>query len=249
MDAAGNVYIADVDNNRIRKLAVSTGIITTFAGNGGFGFSGDGGAGSSAALYYPSGVAVDAAGNVYSTDTYNQRIRVVVASTGIITTIAGNGTAGFSGDGGAGTSAALSYPTHVAVDVAGNVYLADAGNQRVRRINGRLFTTPIHTPTPSPSASPTPFCWPSLYRALPRMDLVGTLAGSALFPNTVFLAATENDCRQSCCDAPACDSYTFAAPALQFSATGSASCFLYVNITALVPSSTVTSGVLFSVYT
>jgi sugar lactone lactonase YvrE len=101
VDAAGNLYIADTGNSRIRK--VSNGIITTVAGNGGYGFSGDNGPATSAQLYDPYGVAVDSAGNLYIADTLNGRIRKV--SNGVITTIAGNGTYGYSGDGGPATSA------------------------------------------------------------------------------------------------------------------------------------------------
>ena len=101
------------------------GTITTVAGNGVAGFSGDGGAGASAALNFPSGIAVDSAGNVYIADAFNARIRKVATSTGVITTIAGDGGSGFSGDGGAGTSAALNNPLGVAVDATGNVYIAD----------------------------------------------------------------------------------------------------------------------------
>ncbi len=134
VDTAGNIYIADWFNNRIRKVTASTGIITTIAGNGAAGYSGDGGQATSAQLYYPQGVAVDADGNVYIADMGNSRIRKIAASTGIITTIAGNGTAGYFGDGGSATSAALSGPTGVAVDATGNVYIADAGNNRIRKV-------------------------------------------------------------------------------------------------------------------
>jgi N-acetylneuraminic acid mutarotase len=134
VDASGNIYIVDSGNNRIRKVTASTGIITTVAGNGTAGYSGDSGAGTSAELNSPFGVAVDASGNLYIADTYNLVIRTVTASTGIITTVAGNGTAGSSGDGGAATSAALSYPTSVVVDSLGNFYIADYDNNKVRTV-------------------------------------------------------------------------------------------------------------------
>ena len=136
----GNVYIADFSNNRIRKVTVSTGILTTIAGTGSGSYSGDGGQATSATLYYPMGVVLDSTGtyslgnsffpswfyllllllgNVYIADTFNNRIRKVTVSTGIITTIAGTGTDGYSGDNGPATSATLSYPIDVAFDSAG----------------------------------------------------------------------------------------------------------------------------------
>ncbi len=137
VDAAGNLYIADLGNSRIRK--VSGGIITTVAGNQFQGFSGDGGPATSASLNLPSGVAVDAAGNLYIADTDNQRIRKV--SGGIITTVAGNGLRGFSGDGGPATSASLNSPTAVAVDSAGNLFITDLFNNRIRVVSNGTITT------------------------------------------------------------------------------------------------------------
>ena len=134
VDASGNVYIADTNNNCIRKVTVSTGIITTIAGTGTAGYSGDNGAATSAQLRYTFGVAVDASGNVYIADTNNNRIRKITVSTGIITTIAGTGTAGYSGDNGAATSAQINYPFGVAVDASGNVYIADTFNYRIRKV-------------------------------------------------------------------------------------------------------------------
>ena len=92
VDGAGSLYIADYFDNRIRKVTVATGIISTVAGNGGAGFAGDGGAATSASLWSPFGVAVDGAGNLYIADYANSRIREVTAATGIISTVAGNGT-------------------------------------------------------------------------------------------------------------------------------------------------------------
>ena len=134
VDGAGNVFIADFDNQRIRRLAAGTGVITTVAGNGTRGFGGDGRPATSARLNGPSGVAVDGAGNVFIADSSNQRIRRVAVSTGVIATVAGNGAAVFAGDGGAATSASLAYPYGVAVDGAGNVLIADTYNQRIRRV-------------------------------------------------------------------------------------------------------------------
>ena len=136
-DSAGNLYIADLNNNRIRK--VSGGIISTVAGNGAAGFGGDGGAATSAILSAPEGIAVDNAGNLYIADTNNQRVRKV--SGGIITTVAGTGVAGFSGDGGAATSATLNAPYGVALDSSGSLYIADDGNSRIRKVSGGIITT------------------------------------------------------------------------------------------------------------
>jgi sugar lactone lactonase YvrE len=134
-DSAGNLYIADALNDVIRKVTAATGVITTIAGNGTAGFSGDGGAATSAELSTPAGVAVDSAGNLYIADEGNQRIRAVSAGTGQITTIAGNGTAGFSGDNGAAASAELNFPGGVAIDSAGNLYIADSLNNRIRKVS------------------------------------------------------------------------------------------------------------------
>ncbi len=116
------MYIDDFSNNCIRKVTVSTGFITTVAGtcSTNYGFSGDGGAATSALLRGPQGVAVDSAGNIYISDTVNNRIRKVTVSTGIITTIAGSSTStGFGGDGDAATSALFYYPVGIALDSAG----------------------------------------------------------------------------------------------------------------------------------
>jgi uncharacterized protein (TIGR03437 family) len=137
LDLAGNLYIADTLNNRIRK--VSNGVITTVAGNGTPGFSGDDGPATSAQLRYPSGVAVDAAGNLYIADEYNNRIRKV--SNGVITTVAGDGTFSFSGDNGPAAYAQLYRPNAVTVDSAGNLYITDGGNYRIRKVSNGVITT------------------------------------------------------------------------------------------------------------
>jgi sugar lactone lactonase YvrE len=135
VDAAGNLYIAD--SNRIRKI--SHGAITTVAGNGTYGFSGDNGPATSAQLFNPQGVAVDAAGNLYIADTFNNRIRKV--SGGVITTVAGNGTSGINGDNIPATTAQLNWPYGVAVDGAGNLYIANTYNNRVCKVSGGIITT------------------------------------------------------------------------------------------------------------
>ena len=139
VDTHGNTYVADSRNQRIRKIA--NGIITTVAGTGIEGSAGDGGAATSAQLSFPRAVAVDAAGNLYVADTGNCRIRKV-NSAGVISTVAGNGTPGFAGDGGAATSAQLSYPAGLAIDSSGNLYVADSWNYRVRKIatDGKIQT-------------------------------------------------------------------------------------------------------------
>ncbi|OFV96445.1 MAG: hypothetical protein A3H28_01925 [Acidobacteria bacterium RIFCSPLOWO2_02_FULL_61_28] len=133
VDEAGNLYIADNSNQRIRKVSPD-GVISTVAGNGRGGFSGDGGPATSASLSNPTGVALDNAGNLYVADVGNHRIRKV-APDGIISTVAGNGTLGFSGDGGPATNASLANPTSVALDASGNLYIADRNNQLVRKVS------------------------------------------------------------------------------------------------------------------
>lgn len=132
-DGKGNIFIADIANDRIRKVDGS-GIITTVAGNGITGFSGDGGPATSARIFYPNGLKADSLGNIYIVDGNNQRIRIV-NSAGIINSVAGNGIAGFSGDGGPATSAMLNGPSGVAFDYNGNVYIADGSNFRVRKVH------------------------------------------------------------------------------------------------------------------
>jgi sugar lactone lactonase YvrE len=137
-DAAGNLYVADRDNHVVRMISPA-GTVTTVAGSGQQGFSGDGGPATSAALNTPSGVAVDASGNLYIADSHNQRIREV--SGGNIKTVAGTGTAGFTGDGGSATAAELDLPSAVAVDASGNLYIADTNNQRIRVLTGTSIST------------------------------------------------------------------------------------------------------------
>jgi sugar lactone lactonase YvrE len=132
-DAAGNIYVADTLNGRVRKVSAASDIVTTFAGTGSR-FAGDGGPARSANLALPSGVALDGVGNMYIADTNNNRIRRVNLASGVISTVAGNGIFGFSGDGGLATSASLAQPTAIAVDKNGNLFITDQDNYRIRKI-------------------------------------------------------------------------------------------------------------------
>ncbi|MEO8761249.1 MAG: T9SS type A sorting domain-containing protein [Bacteroidia bacterium] len=132
-DAIGNMYITDIGDYRVRKITPS-GIISTFAGNGTTGYTGDGGQATAAALNNPIAIAVDGAGNIYISDDGNNVIRKIDAS-GIITTVVGTGVAGFSGDGGQATAAQLNSQNGIAFDAAGNLYIADGSNNRIRMVN------------------------------------------------------------------------------------------------------------------
>jgi streptogramin lyase len=137
VDSAGNIFIADTHSHAIRKVDATTGIINTVVGQGGSaGFSGDGGLATDAKLNSPTGVYVDAAGNIYVVDTKNDLIRKVDATTNIINSVAGNGTPGFSGDGGLATLAQLDYPEAAWVDSGGNMFVVDTENCRIRRVDG-----------------------------------------------------------------------------------------------------------------
>ena len=141
VDISGNLYIADTDNNKIRKVDTS-GRISTVAGTGDYGYSGDDGAAIAAQLRSPSGVAVDDAGNVYIADKYNNRIRKV-ALDGTISTVAGMGENGYSGDNGPAVEAELSSPSGIAVDGDGNLYIADTGNSRIRKVDTTGIITTV----------------------------------------------------------------------------------------------------------
>lgn len=147
VDASGNIFIADADNNRVRRIDAATGRISTVAGNGFSTFFGDTGSATLASLAHPYAVAVGPNGVLYIADFVNSRVRKVV--NGIITTVAGNGTSGYSGDNGPAPAAALKNPTDVAVDSAGNLYIADYLNHRIRRVspNG-IITTVVGSGAP-----------------------------------------------------------------------------------------------------
>ena len=134
-DADGNIYIADVFNNRIRKVDKNTNIITTIAGAGTAGFSGDNGLATAAQLNAPYGIALDKNGNLYIADAQNNRIRKITTSTGKISTIAGTGSATSGADGSVATSTSLNYPYSIAVDASLNVYILEKGVGKVRKID------------------------------------------------------------------------------------------------------------------
>ncbi|MCJ7502401.1 MAG: hypothetical protein MUP80_05010 [Acidobacteriia bacterium] len=142
-DPSGNLFIADWDNNRIRRVDAKTGTISTVAGNGKRGFDGDGGPATQASLSRPAGVETDQFGNLFIADTWNHRVRRVDAATGIITTVAGNGSREYAGDGGPAIDAGLGLFPDIALDKLGNLFIADNNNRRVRRIDAttHIITT------------------------------------------------------------------------------------------------------------
>ena len=146
-DAAGNLYIADTGNNRIRKVTAA-GVISTVAGTGAAGGTGDEGPATAAALSAPSGVAVDGSGDVFIADTGNHRLRMV-GSDGVIHNLAGTGTAGFSGDGAAAIGAQFNAPAGLLMDGSGDIYVADSGNNRVRRLLPLPAQPPANPALPS----------------------------------------------------------------------------------------------------
>ncbi|MES2516034.1 MAG: T9SS type A sorting domain-containing protein [Bacteroidota bacterium] len=133
-DQAGNLYLSDHNNHRIRKVD-SNGLITTIAGNGVMGFAGDNGPAINASLNYPAGLSFDAAGNLYIADFYNERIRKVNMTTGVITTVAGNGVWGNSGDNGPATLAQVGTPDYLAFDSQGNLYITQGNHHCIRKID------------------------------------------------------------------------------------------------------------------
>ena len=139
-DALSNLYIADKFNSKIRLVTKGTGIITTFAGTGACGSGGDGGPATSAELYFPGALAFDALGNLYIADSYNNKVRLVTTGTGIITTFAGTGAYGSSGDGGPATSARLYYPSGLAFDALGNLFISGNFFRMVTKNTGIIST-------------------------------------------------------------------------------------------------------------
>ncbi len=140
-DRAGNLYVADGNNNRVRKIDTA-GVITTVAGTGVAGYNGDNRQATTAQLNQPTGVAVDSAGNVYIADRWNHRIRMVTGA-GTILTVAGDGVVGYNGDDRAASTARLNYPWRLAVDQARNLYIADRSNQRIRKVSPEGIITTV----------------------------------------------------------------------------------------------------------
>ena len=149
VDASGNVYFSDSFNHVVRKIT-ATGTITTYAGNGLYGYSGDNGPATSAELAGPEGLSLNSTGDLFIADSGNSRVREVFAATGQIVTVAGTGTDGYNGDGIPATTAELAFPYGVRVAGNGNMYIADYGGERVRVV-GPIAQTPSFTwLTPAP---------------------------------------------------------------------------------------------------
>jgi RHS repeat-associated protein len=150
VDGSGNVYVSDESNNVVRKVTASTGIITTYAGTGTPGYSGDNGAAASAELSGPGGISVDSAGDLFIADSSNDRVREVFAASGMIATVAGTGTFGYNGDGIPATTAELALPLSARVAANGNLYIADYGNERVRVVGATTQAANLTWLTPAP---------------------------------------------------------------------------------------------------
>jgi sugar lactone lactonase YvrE len=133
VDAAGNLYISDSENHRVRRVDAGTGVISTIAGTGAARYTGDGGPATAATLLRPYGLALDVSGNLFIADSGNNVIRRIGAD-GVITTVAGNGRGAFAGDGGPATAASLNSPYGIAFDSSGAFYIADRSNHRIRRV-------------------------------------------------------------------------------------------------------------------
>ncbi len=164
LDADGNLFVADTNNHKIRRIAAADGVISTSAGTGTRGATGDGGDAVAARIGFPEGIWVDAQRNIFIADTFNDRVRRIAASTGIINTVAGNGLNGFSGDGTAATGTRLNCPTEIITDAAGRLLIADRENHRVRIVQAVpagdttapviVLTAPTTNPTLTTSISP-----------------------------------------------------------------------------------------------
>ena len=193
VDGAGNLYIVDMNGSLIREVSVATGLVSTVAGNSGPGYSGDGALATSAEIY-ALGLAADPAGNLYLSN-WPGAVREISTATGIITTIAGNGFCGYTGDGGSATIAEICWPNGIALDSAGNFYIADEGNYRIREVT---YTVP--TPAPVLSLAPGNYVGTQIVTisdSLPGAAIYYTLDGitptadSNLYTAPVAITATE----------------------------------------------------------
>jgi hypothetical protein len=183
VDRFDNIYVADPANNRVVKID-NTGILTLLAGNGTASSAGDNGPATQASLNYPSGVAVDDAGDIFIAEANGNRVRIIDPATGFIFTAAGNGVAGFAGDGGPALNGSLNHPVSLALDAAGNLYIADAFNIRVRMVDRvtRIINTIAGTGVNGHSPDGTPASTANL--AVPyavSFDAQGNLLISELF--------------------------------------------------------------------
>ncbi len=184
-DSKGNAYIADTDNNRIRKVSTD-GTITTIAGTGDNGLSGDGAAATLAFLNRPRGVAVDSMGNIFIADTSNHRIREIDAMSGNISTVVGTGTRGFAGDGAAATGAQLNFPRSVSVDDKGVLVIADTNNFRIRQVDAMGMITTIAGDGTQGSAGD------GAAATMAKLNLPTSVAVDGM--GNVFLADSNNHC-------------------------------------------------------
>jgi sugar lactone lactonase YvrE len=179
VDTSLNVYVADAFNNRVVRINGNTGILTLAAGNGDAASTGDNGPAVQASLNSPRGLAVDAAGNLFIVEFRGSRVRRVDAATGIITTVVGTGSPGFSGDGGPGANAAIAFAFSIALDPSGNLYIADSGNARVRKVDATtgIITTVAGNGSSTPSPDGTVAVNAGLATPLAvSVDISGTLA-------------------------------------------------------------------------
>ncbi len=192
-DASGNMYIADRNNHRVRKVN-TTGIISAYAGVGASGYTGDGSQASAANLNSPMALFIDAYGNMYVGDGGNNRVRKIKTS-GIISTVAGNGSYSFSGDGGTAVSAALKSPSGMAKDATGNLYIADEGNHRIRKVTSAPITllgggAICAGATVTLTASETGGTWSSASTSIATVGTSGVVTGVAA--GTAVISYTES---------------------------------------------------------
>jgi trimeric autotransporter adhesin len=213
-DKSGNLYIADYYNHMIRRVSAETGFISTVAGTAGYaGYCCDSAPATSAYLYNPSDVIADITGNLYIADTSNNRIRYVSAGSGIISTYAGTGTASSTGDGGWAIYAALNNPSSIALDISGNLYIADTNNHLVRKVatNG-IITTVAGLGSPPPLSPLTYYFYPQcrtvitvtcqipMYASGPSCTYCGSY-GAGCFSCSWFIGYSYSNCAQAvCCD-------------------------------------------------